>query len=210
MRLGRSVSRLPGQQEAEHSMVMCWCHQPCDESQHWMQGAPAISTMELAGPEWEGMKYLQTLHQTNTEHDLSMLAEPGLLDEHDHGEAEQTPAQQGESTGRLEANPEEPSDMGSDISIMLALLQDDLQELEEMQIVERKEIIGNDLPVGVPHKPTDAHIYVVSDHTPEEGDIRDVDEDGQPYVELLFPGDTANMLVVGPPPTRTHSSALGV
>ena len=97
--------------------------------------------------------------------------------------------------------------MESDISIMLALLQDDLLELEEMQIVDRKEITGNDLPVGVPHKPTDARIYVVSDHTPEEGDTRDVNENGHPYVELLFPGGTAKLLVDEPPP-QGHTAAL--
>ena len=41
----------------------------------------------------------QTMHHTNTDHDLSMLAEPGLLDdmpEHEQqGEAEQPSAQQG-------------------------------------------------------------------------------------------------------------------
>ena len=50
-------------------------------------------------------------------------------------------------------------------------------------------------------------IYVVCDHETEEGDFRDVDESGQPYVEMLFPGDTAK-LIVDQQPLAGHTAAL--
>ena len=102
--------------------------------------------------------------------------------------------------------PEERSNMSSDISAMLLALREDLIELEKQQIVGSSEITGNDLPVGTPHRPTDARIYVDCNHEMEQGNLRDVDESGQPYVEMLFPGDTAKLILDQPPPAG-HTAA---
>ena len=75
--IGRAVSRLPEHTEAKYSMVLCWRHEPGDTSQHWLSGAPSITSNELVGEGWKQMKFIQTMHNRKADHDLRQLAEPG-------------------------------------------------------------------------------------------------------------------------------------
>ena len=161
---------------------------------------------------------MQTLHITDVDCDFSTLAQPEtFLDEpaeqgNDTTSAEQDgpiPMPSNPSTGstRLEAIPEEPSDYDSETSAMLALVAANLEELDKLQVISRNELSVNDLPMGLPHKPTDPRVYVVEGSSTVQCDERDTDTDGNPYVEMLFPGDTAKLILDAPPPVG-HTAAM--
>ena len=80
---------------------------------------------ELAESQWEHAKVLQTLHIADTEHGISRLIEPGALDA-PSSEAQAEPEQQApipNNAERLEAIPEETSDVDSDTTALYTQLE---------------------------------------------------------------------------------------
>ena len=63
IRVGRALSKLPPHQVADHTTVLWWRNRPEAAHQHQVTGSPSLSTVELVGPEWELMIYVQLFHK---------------------------------------------------------------------------------------------------------------------------------------------------
>ena len=88
---------------------------------------------------------------------------------------------------------------------MMLALHKGIEELKETQAISREQLHTEALPKGVRHRPLGNQVYVMGE--PRDDDIREEDCEGQKYVKLLFPGDTAKLIVDRPVP-EGHTAAM--
>ena len=148
---------------------------------------------------------LQILQNASVEHTLEQMIEPGALDDNESQPRAEDEPQPHTATGTLETIPEEPSDGGSEFSDMYLALEANIKELESMDMISCEQFKEEALPSGIQHRPTSGQVYVTGE--PPEEDLREEDSEGQRYVKMLFPGDTAKLIMDGPVP-EGHTAAL--
>ena len=196
-RAGRAIPRFPSCSEADYTVLVYWGRSFDNAQIFEAESNGPISTKQVVGADYETKSYLQLLCSRTTTHEQPQLDDV-LRPDDDNDSNNATPSDTAPNDpDRLSAIPEEDEDVDFDALASEAYFNIDHEADEICASVSDRQFDSRI------HVHEACHYYTAGASLDGLNETNEADEHGNAYVEILFPGEYAKLILDQEPPPNT-------